>query len=149
MSQNPSNAKTILIVDDIPLMRTMLSRYVKTIATKVLKEEYDIPAVEICEAENGVVALDMVRSRPVDLIFLDLMMPEMDGLTFLERMRASADLQEIPIVVCSALGEKETIARAINLGAKAYIIKPFTMKSVEKTVRDTLGKTLTAARTGG
>jgi len=149
VSQNPSNAKTILIVDDIPLMRTMLSRYVKTIATKVLKEEYDIPAVEICEAENGVVALDMVRSRPVDLIFLDLMMPEMDGLTFLERMRASADLQEIPIVVCSALGEKETIARAINLGAKAYIIKPFTMKSVEKTVRDTLGKTLTAARTGG
>ncbi|MBN1419857.1 MAG: response regulator [Planctomycetes bacterium] len=149
MSQSASNEKTILIVDDIPLMRTMLSRYVKTITSKVLKEEYDIPSVDICEAENGLIALETVRSRPVDLIFLDLMMPEMDGLTFLEEMRKSPEYQEIPVVVCSALGEKETIARAINLGAKAYIIKPFTMKSVEKTVRDTLGKTLAAARTGG
>ena len=146
MSQSQPNAKAILIVDDIPLMRTMLSRYVKTIASKILKEEFDIPYVEIFEAENGLIALDTVRSRPIDLIFLDLMMPQMDGLTFLERIRESSELPEIPVVVCSALGEKETIARALNLGAKAYIVKPFTMKSVEKSVRDTLGKAIAAAR---
>lgn len=148
MSRASSGAKTILVVDDIPLMRTMLTKYVKTVGSKVLKDEYDVPSVEVVEAENGLAALEVLRTRPVDLVFLDLMMPEMDGLTFLEKRKESDDLPDVPVVVCSALGEKETIARALNLGAQAYIMKPFTLKSVERTIRSILGKALAPARGG-
>jgi CheY-like chemotaxis protein len=142
------NAKTILVVDDIPLMRAMLAKYVKTAGARVLRDEFDVESVDILEAENGLAALSLLEDRPVDLIFLDLMMPEMDGLTFLEQKKARREIELIPVIVCSALGEKETIARALNLGARAYIMKPFTLKSVEKSIRDTLGRILTARNQG-
>jgi CheY-like chemotaxis protein len=133
-----ANKKTILVVDDIPLMRTMLVKYIKTLGTKILKENFDIPGIDVIEAPNGKVALEKMTEQPVDLIFLDLMMPEMDGLTFLSLKQQDPSLSGIPVIVCSALGEKETVEKAKNLGAAGYIVKPFTMRSVEEMMREVM-----------
>ena len=130
--------KTIMVVDDIPLMRTMLVKYIKTLGMKILKDNYDIPGIDVIEAPNGKIALEKLKEQPVDLIFLDLMMPEMDGLTFLGLKRESPQYDNIPVIVCSALGEKETVHKAKDLGAKAYIMKPFTLKTIEENLRDAM-----------
>ncbi len=133
-----SNKKTILVVDDIPLMRTMLVKYIKTLGMKILKETCGIPAIDVLEAPNGKVALQKMKEQDVDLIFLDLMMPEMDGLTFLGVKRENPKFAGIPVIVCSALGEKDTIEKAKDLGARSYIMKPFTLRTIEENLREAM-----------
>jgi len=140
-----SHRKTILVVDDIPLMRTILVKYVKSLGLRVLCGDTSVSGIDILEAANGKDALARLKETPVDLIFLDLMMPEMDGLTFLAAKRQLPGIAEIPVVVCSALGEKETVERAKELGAMGYIVKPFTLKSVEEKFRDALERSSTPA----
>jgi two-component system chemotaxis response regulator CheY len=133
-----AHRKTILVVDDLPLMRTILAKYLKSLGLKILAEELGMGGVEIIEAPNGKVAMQHLKEREVDLIFLDLMMPEMDGLTFLSLKKEDPKINGIPVVVCSALGEKETVERARELGAAGYIVKPFTLKAVEEKFREAL-----------
>ncbi len=128
--------KTILVVDDIPLMRTMLVKYVQTLASKISSSTHSPLEVEVIEAPNGKVAIETLKERPVNLVFLDMMMPEMDGLTFLSVKKANPEIAPVPVIVCSAVGEKETVERARELGANAYITKPFTMKSIEEKFRE-------------
>ncbi len=132
------NTKTILVVDDIPLMRTMLVKYVKSLGLKILNEEVGVEGIDILEAANGMDALDVLSEYDVDLIFLDLMMPEMDGLSFLRTKREDDSIADIPVIVCSALGEKDTVEEAKALGATSFIVKPFTLKSVEEKFREAL-----------
>ncbi len=132
------NTRTILVVDDIPLMRTMLVKYIKSLGLKILNEAIGVNGLEILEAANGADALDLLHDSEVDLMFLDLMMPEMDGISFLKTKLQDESIQSIPVIVCSALGEKETVAEAESLGAVGFIVKPFTMKSVEQKFRDAL-----------
>lgn len=122
--------KTVLLVDDIPLMRTILGHYMKVVADRVLEDEGGSSGLEILEAGSAPQALERLRSDHVDAIFLDLMMPEMDGLTFLEQKQEDPALRSIPVVVCSALGGKDTIQRALHLGASSYLLKPYTLDSV-------------------
>lgn len=133
-----SHRKTILVVDDIPLMRTILVKYVKSLGLKVLSEDAGLGGIDILEAANGRDALARLKDSQVDLIFLDLMMPEMDGLTFLANKQQMPEIASIPVIVCSALGEKETVERAKELGAASYIVKPFTLKSVEEKLREAM-----------
>ena len=133
-----ASKKCILVVDDIPLMRTMLVKYIRTLGMKILKDERGIPSIEVIEAPNGKVALEKMKEQPVDLIFLDLMMPEMDGLTFLGIKRESPQFSDIPVIVCSALGEKDTVDKARDLGARSYIMKPFTLKTIEQNLREAM-----------
>jgi CheY-like chemotaxis protein len=135
-----SQRKTILVVDDIPLMRTILSRYLTSLGPKVLESEGKTGSLEIVEAPSGKEALDCLKKRGADLIFLDLMMPEMDGLTFLTLKGEDPRLRPIPVIVCSALGEKATVERAQELGATSYIVKPFTMKAVEERLREAVSR---------
>ena len=132
------NRKTILVVDDIPLMRTILTKFLRGLGPKILTEELGLVGLDLLEAANGKRALDVLKEKDVDLIFLDLMMPEMDGLTFLGVKREDPRIADIPVIVCSALGEKETVDRAKELGAASYIVKPFTAKSVEEKLRDAM-----------
>lgn len=133
-----THRKTVLVVDDIPLMRTILAKYVKSLGLKILSEEASGGGLEVIEAPNGKVALERLRSTDVDIVFLDLMMPEMDGLTFLGIKQQDPSISKIPVIVCSALGEKETVERARELGATAYIVKPFTQKSIEEKFREAM-----------
>ena len=76
-------------------------------------------------AENGREALEKMRSGPVDLVLLDIMMPELDGYGVLAEMRADVALRDIPVVMISVLEDINSVVRCIELGATDYLTKPF------------------------
>lgn len=138
--ESNSNAK-VMVVDDIPMMRLMLAKFVKALGRKVFEEVdgcENARCVDIIEASNGKVALEKLQKNKVSVIFLDLMMPEMDGVTFLGHKNADPALADVPVIVCSAIGEVVTREKVEEFGVKGYITKPFTMKTLETKLRETL-----------
>jgi CheY-like chemotaxis protein len=129
----------VLVVDDIPLMRTMLRKYVSIIGASRADRDMSGRTFEVVEAANGLMAMDTLSKEEIHLIFLDLMMPEMDGITFLEKIQEDPAASQIPVVVTTALSEEAGVARALALGARSYIRKPFTIEAVEQQVRQLLG----------
>ena len=105
---------TLLVVDDNEDNRYTLSRRLK-------REGY----AKLETAENGKLALELIRARKVDLILLDIMMPEMNGYEVLEQMKADAELRHIPVIMISAVDEIDSVVRCIELGADDYLAKPF------------------------
>src|SRR6185295_7349228 len=75
-------------------------------------------------AENGRDALAKLRARRVDLVLLDIEMPEMDGYQVLEALAADPQLRDIPVVMTSSVEEVDSIARCIEMGAEDYLFKP-------------------------
>ncbi len=92
-----------------------------------LKLELDGYRVTI--AADGESALEIARSSPPDLVFLDIRLPRMNGLEVLERMRQDTALRVIPVVILSNYGEPELIERGLRLGALDYLIKSSTSPS--------------------
>ena len=80
---------------------------------------------EIIEAGNGFEGLEQARSKP-DLILLDITMPVMDGLTMLERLHQTPALNGIPVIMLTAEGQKSSAEKAVALGSRGYLVKPFT-----------------------
>jgi class 3 adenylate cyclase len=76
-------------------------------------------------AEDGREALKKMRSGPVDLVLLDIMMPELDGYGVLAEMRADVAFRDIPVVIISALEDINSVVRCVELGATDYLTKPF------------------------
>jgi CheY-like chemotaxis protein len=85
-------------------------------------------------AAHGLGALFSAKRDLPDLILLDVMMPEMDGLTAVRRIRADPDLARIPIVVCSALCGSSDRRAALGAGADAYLVKPFTVEELTEAI---------------
>lgn len=104
----------VLIVEDSMLQAKMY----KSVFSKY-------PDCSLLYALNGLEAIDkLVIENGIDLILLDINMPKMNGLTFLEKMRKDG-FGEIPVIVISTEGKDHDIRRALELGAKAYIKKPW------------------------
>jgi len=81
------------------------------------------PAIEwFCTSRR--LALEMLRSRPADLVLLDIEMPEMNGYQTLEALRADPKLRDIPVVMMSSVDEVDSVARCIEMGAEDYLFKP-------------------------
>jgi CheY-like chemotaxis protein len=106
-------AGSILVVDDDPINRKILSRSLESEGHRVKT------------AGDGVHALEMLQDGPVDIVLLDVLMPEMDGLEVLRHMKADGKLKHLPVIVISALEEMETVVRCIEMGAEDYLSKPF------------------------
>jgi adenylate cyclase len=106
-------AATLLVVDDNPTNRDLLSR-------QLARQGY-----AVFTAANGREALERLQERRFDLVLLDLVMPEMDGIETLERIRASEALGALPVIMVSALDEIDSVVRCIELGAADYLTKPF------------------------
>jgi phosphoserine phosphatase RsbU/P len=104
----------LLVVDDNEDNRYTLTR-------RLTREGY----TNLTMATNGREALDLLQSKPFDLVLLDIMMPDMNGYEVLERMKADAELRNIPVIMISALSEVESVIRCIELGAEDYLPKPF------------------------
>ena len=115
MSQQPADTAPddvrILFVEDDALVAQMYR----------LKLELDGYSVEI--AGDGIVALEKARSMRPDIIFLDIRLPKLDGLSVLERLRADPDTLHTPVVILSNWNEKELVERGIKLGALDHLIK--------------------------
>lgn len=86
-------------------------------------------------AESGRAALArLARRDDYGLILLDVMMPEMDGLTVLRKIRADPRHQTVPVILCTAMGDREVVRRAIELGCDSYVLKPFRPAELLQTV---------------
>ncbi len=103
----------VLIVDDSSAVRVFLKEIVKT------KLGHNVT-----EAENGLVALKIIKEKLPDVILLDLMMPVLDGVKFLELVRGDDNFSKLPIVVLSANNDRATIQKLSNLGISFFLLKP-------------------------
>jgi class 3 adenylate cyclase len=103
----------ILVVDDNESNRDMLSR-------RLEHEGYHVRA-----AESGPAALALLKTEAVDLILLDVMMPELDGYAVLKELKSADAWRDIPVIMISALDEIDSVVRCIESGAEDYLPKPF------------------------
>ncbi len=92
------------------------------------------------ECASGLEALEMLGRTPVDVIVLDIIMPQMDGFTFLEEMNRQQIENPPQVIVVSALGRDDFIMRAVELGARFYMIKPFDMGVLTGRIREVCGQ---------
>lgn len=111
-----NQAKHILVVDDDELARMEISRCVE-------QQGYTVSV-----AEHGAEALDMLGAQSFDLVLLDLLMPTMDGFEVLRRIKQNTSLREIPVIVVTAMGDPESAAKCIDLGAIDQLTKPVDTK---------------------
>ena len=91
-------------------------------------------------AENGREALDVLRQRRVDLVLLDIEMPEMDGYQVLEVLASDSRLRDVPVVMMSSVEEVDSVARCIEMGAEDYLFKPVNPVLLKARVRASLEK---------
>lgn len=116
-------AKRILIVDDEP-------RYLRLLEANLRTEGY-----EVVTAQDGMQALDIFSSNPIDLVLMDVMMPRLDGFGATQRLR---EFTNVPIVILTARGEEQDRVRGLDLGADDYLIKPFSATELLARVRAVL-----------
>ena len=118
----------ILIVDDFATMRKVIRNLLKQGGYK-----------NITEAEDGVVALRILKSQKMDFVISDWNMPNMTGLELLKAVRVDNELSSLPFLMVTAEGLKENVVLAIKAGVSGYIVKPFTAdalsEKIEKTVK--------------
>jgi adenylate cyclase len=103
----------VLIVDDDRINRMLLTRGVEQAGH------------EADTAENGRDALDLLRDGQYDLVLLDIVMPELDGVSVLEQLKSDLRFQHIPVIMISAVDEVDSVVRCIEMGAEDYLPKPF------------------------
>lgn len=121
---------TILIVDDEEDIREL-------IAVSLMREE----DYKLLEAVNGLEALHLAKTKRPDLIILDLMLPEMDGLTVYRNLREDPRTKTIPVIMLTARGRLEEKITGLGLGADDYMAKPFSPKELILRVRNLLRRT--------
>jgi adenylate cyclase len=102
----------ILVVDDNRVNRLLVARTLEQFGHRVVF------------AENGRQALEVLRTRPADLVLLDIEMPELNGYQTLEALRTDPKLRDIPVVMMSSVDEVDSVARCIEMGAEDYLFKP-------------------------
>jgi adenylate cyclase len=111
MSQDQS---ALLVIDDNEDNRYTLSQRLK-------RQGY----ANVTTAKDGIEGLDLLRSRPFDLVLLDIMMPGLNGYQVLEQLKADDRLRHVPVIMISAVDELDSVIRCIELGAEDYLPKPF------------------------
>lgn len=122
--------KKVLVIDDSTLIHKMF---------KLI-----LPRTTQVDAFDGRQALDCLAENPdIDLILLDINMPQMNGFEFLERLRADAAFANIPVIIVSTEGKDEDTIRGLEAGATAYIRKPFRNEAAADLIRQVI------ARSGG
>jgi len=121
--------QTIMVVDDDANIRAVL-KY------RFEKENY---AIQV--ATNGIEALAQIKARRPDLVLLDLMMPRMDGVECLTRLKNNPKTQGIPVIVLTALGHAPQYDRVRELGAVSLIVKPFSPRHLVDEVKRALNDT--------
>ena len=112
---NPNKNLKFLVVDDFSTMRRIIRNLLKELGFMYVEE-----------AEDGVVALRMLKRSPYDFVISDWNMPNMDGLMLLQTIRADQSLKTLPVLMVTAEAKKENIIAAAQSGASGYVVKPFT-----------------------
>jgi len=125
---NTSDLK-FLIVDDFSTMRRIVRGLLKEMGCN-----------NADEAEDGAVALSMLRGAKYDFVVSDINMPNMNGFDLLRAVKADDSLKHLPVLMVTAEARKEDIVLAAQTGAAGYIVKPFTKATLEEKVQRILQK---------
>lgn len=120
MAVDPTKIK-FLVVDDFSTMRRIVRNLLK-----------ELGFTNVDEAEDGAVAWQKLQGGGFDFVVSDWNMPNMDGLTLLQTIRADANLRTLPVLMITAEAKKENIIAAAQAGASGYIVKPFTAATLNE-----------------
>jgi two-component system, chemotaxis family, chemotaxis protein CheY len=118
-------SKRVLIVDDAVVMRMMIKGILS-------KHGFDV----VGEAQNGVEAVDKYKTLTPDLVTMDVVMPEMDGITAVREIMGHDPGAKI--VMCTSMGQQALVVEAIQAGAKSFITKPFQPPKILETIHKVL-----------
>lgn len=119
----------VLLIDDSMVIRKMLRRVLG---------ECNLDVKDIYEAGDGSAALKVLEASPVQLILCDVNMPVMNGMEFLENMQKNPAWKGIPVIMVTTEGGMDNVMKAVQLGAKGYIHKPFTTDEVKQKLQQCL-----------
>jgi CheY-like chemotaxis protein len=117
---------SLLVVDDSPMNRDLLAR-------QLARKGYVVTT-----ADNGKDALERMTEQEFDLVLLDVLMPEMDGVEVLRRMKSDDRLHGIPVIMISALDEIDSVVRCLEIGAADFVSKPFHPTLLDARIHATL-----------
>ena len=123
-----------LIVDDFSTMRRILRGLLKEMGCN-----------NADEAEDGAVALNMLKANKYDFVVSDINMPNMNGFDLLKAVKADDSIKHLPVLMVTAEARKEDIVLAAQSGAAGYIVKPFTKATLEEKIQKILQKLATPA----
>lgn len=128
MTESLNTQRRILIVDDVEDNRNVLDRHLRRagFATEV--------------AADGMTAIGMVSASPPDVVLLDWMMPGLSGLETLQAIRERFDENQVPVIMCTALGEETTIVDAIKAGANDFVMKPINVPILMARMKSQLAR---------
>jgi two-component system chemotaxis response regulator CheY len=113
-----------LVVDDFSTMRRIVRNLLKELGFS-----------NVQEAEDGVDALNKLRSDQFDFVVSDWNMPNMTGIELLRAIRADASLKHLPVLMVTAEAKKENIIEAAQAGASGYVVKPFTAATLDEKLK--------------
>jgi two-component system chemotaxis response regulator CheY len=113
-----------LVVDDFSTMRRIVRNLLK-----------ELGFTNVQEAEDGVDALNKLRSTEFDFVVSDWNMPNMTGIELLRSIRADAKLKHLPVLMVTAEAKKENIIEAAQAGASGYVVKPFTAATLDEKLK--------------
>ena len=119
--------KQVLVVDDSATMRRM-----------VVASLHPMKEITFHEAANGLEAIERLALGPIDLMILDLNMPDLHGLEVVRFVRAHQSYREIPVIILTTRGDEESRTEAMRSGATMYLTKPFTPEGLSHQVRQLL-----------
>ncbi|HWH64066.1 MAG TPA: response regulator [Ginsengibacter sp.] len=120
----------ILIVDDEPHIRMLIEQTL---------EELEDEGVEFLTAENGEIALGIIQKEKPQLVFLDVMMPKMNGMEVCRKVKKELLLNEVFIVLLTAKGQELDRQKGQEVGADVYMTKPFDPEAILNKAREVLG----------
>lgn len=121
------NTHTILVVDDDPALQKLVVSLLRRAGMETLQ------AIDAHQAQEH---LD--GDTLPDLVLLDLMLPEISGIQFLQKIRKRSEFDDLPVIILSALADPEQIREGIESGADRYLTKPYLANNLIKTVREVL-----------
>jgi DNA-binding response OmpR family regulator len=120
----------ILIVDDEAHIRRLIEQTL---------EELEDEGVEFLSAENGEIALEIIQKENPQLVFLDVMMPKMNGMEVCRRVKKELGMEKVFIVLLTAKGQETDRQKGLDVGADVYMTKPFDPEVLLNKAREVLG----------
>ena len=120
----PDKNLRFLVVDDFSTMRRIVRNLLK-----------ELGYTNVEEAEDGAMGLAALRKSQFDFVISDWNMPNMDGLTMLQQIRADPALSKLPVLMVTAEAKKENIIAAAQAGASGYVVKPFTAATLDEKLQ--------------
>jgi two-component system chemotaxis response regulator CheY len=111
----------VLVVDDFATMRRIVKNILNQIGFK-----------NIIEADDGSSALEVLKKDKVDLIMSDWNMPKVTGLELLKAVRSDESMKDMPFLMVTAEGQKDSVVQTVQAGVSDYIVKPFTADTVKE-----------------